>query len=49
MDQTARRQAAANLGRERFARIADRLNSYVVLSGDGLVVTAAPRLGRMKF
>jgi uncharacterized protein (DUF2252 family) len=49
MDRAARRQAAACLGRERFARIADRLNSYVVLADDGAIVTAAPRLNRMKF
>ena len=49
MDHSARRQAAAGLGRERFARIADRLNRYVVLADDGTIVTAAPRRRRMKF
>lgn len=49
MDRSARRKAAATLGRAGFARIADRLDSYVVLAGDGTVVTAALRLHRLKF
>ena len=49
MDRAARRKAAANLGRKRFACLSDRLDRYLVLSDDGTIITAAPRLRRMKF
>jgi hypothetical protein len=49
MDQSSRRQAEETLGRLRFARIVDKLNSYVVLSDEGTLITAAPRRRRLKF
>lgn len=49
MDKSARRRARANLDRASYARVADRLNTYLVVSGDGAVVTVAKRLGRLKF
>ena len=49
MDQLGRRQAEKTLGRPRFAQIADKLNSYVVVSDEGRLITAAPRCRRFKF
>lgn len=49
MDRSSRRHAEESLGRSRFAKIADRLDSYVVVSDEGSVITAAPRRGRLKF
>lgn len=49
MDQDGRRRAEASLGRRQFARIADRLDTYVVISDEGSIVTAAHRQGRLKF
>jgi len=49
MDKTARARARAELGRTRYGRIADRLDTYLVVADDGAVVTAAKRFGRLKF
>ena len=49
MTRQAREQATAALGARRFARIADRLDCYVVLSDDGSIVTAAQRRQRLRF
>ncbi|MCW5749616.1 MAG: hypothetical protein KIT81_00600 [Alphaproteobacteria bacterium] len=49
MDHRARRAAKAALGARRFARISDRLNTYLVVSNDGDIITAAPRKRRLKF
>lgn len=48
MDRAAHRQARRDLGDATYARLADRLDSYLVVADDGKVITAAPRLGRMK-
>jgi hypothetical protein len=48
MDHAARRRARADLGPDAFARIADRLDTYLVIADDGAVVTAAKRLRRLK-
>lgn len=49
MDRPGRRRAAASLGSKRFAGVADRLDCYLVLSDEGTIITAAPRVRRMKF
>lgn len=49
MDHRSRRRALDAMGRARFARVADHLNSYLVVADDGSIVTAAPRLHRLKF
>lgn len=49
MDRKARRRARADLGDDGFARLADRLGSYLVVADDGAVITAAPRRRRLKF
>lgn len=49
MDKTARARARAELGRTTYGRIADRLDTYLVVADDGEVITAAKRLGRLKF
>ena len=48
MDRPARDQAAKVLGKPRYAKIADRLNTYIVVSPDGDLITAAPRRRRLK-
>jgi hypothetical protein len=49
MDRAARARACAELGHATYGRIADRLNAYLVVAGDGAVITLAQRLGRLKF
>lgn len=49
MDREARRRARQELGAARFARLADRLNAYVVVGDNGAVITAAQRRQRLKF
>jgi len=49
MDRTARIRARADLGRTAYGRIADRLDTYLVVGEDGRIVTAAKRLRRLKF
>jgi len=49
MDKIARVHARQELGPKQYARVADRLNSYLVITDDGRLVTAAPRLQRLKF
>ncbi len=49
MDKQARGRAREDMGRTAYVQIADRLDTYLVVSGDGVVITAAKRLGRLKF
>lgn len=49
MDRAARARVCTALGRRAYARIADRLGTYLVIGEDGGVVTAAHRLRRLKF
>ena len=49
MDKKARRHARADMGKSAYTRIADRLNTYLVVAGNEVVITAAKRLGRLKF
>lgn len=49
MTRQARERARTELGEKSFARISDRLGCYVVVSGDGRIVTVAQRRQRLKF
>ncbi len=49
MDRVARDRARADLGSDDYRRIADRLDAYLVVSGEGEVITAANRRKRLKF
>lgn len=48
LNRQARTRAAAALG-ERYKRIEKRLNSYLVVSDDGQLITAGRRRTRLKF
>ena len=48
MDGKTKARAEADLGRS-FAKVSDHLNTYLVISDDGQIITAAKRLGRLKF
>jgi hypothetical protein len=48
MDRAARDQASKVLGHSRYAKLADRLNTYIVVSPEGDLITAAPRRRRLK-
>jgi hypothetical protein len=47
MDSSSRKRARSQLGRIGYARIADRLDAYLVMSDDGQMVTAAIRLRKL--
>lgn len=49
MTRQARARAKAALGAKTFARIADRLGCYLVVSDEGAIVTVAQRRQRLKF
>ncbi|MGO9391537.1 hypothetical protein [Rhodoblastus sp.] len=49
MDRSAHRQAQRALGHDAYARVVDRLDRYLVVADDGQIITAAPRLKRLKF
>jgi hypothetical protein len=49
MDGRCRARAASAVGICRYRKIERRLNSYVVVSDDGRVITAARRIKRLKF
>ncbi len=46
MDKRARKRSRADMGRPAYVRIADRLDTYLVVSGGRSVITAAKRLSR---
>ena len=47
LDRAARQRAWSDMGCKAYARIADRLHTYLVLSDDGRVVTVAKRFRRI--
>jgi hypothetical protein len=49
MDHRSRARAASAVGTRKFRKIERRLNSYVVVSDDGRVITVARRIKRLKF
>ena len=49
MNRKSRLQARRDLGERMFARIAERLDAYLVVSDDGAIITGAQRLKRLKF
>lgn len=49
MDKRSRSRVEHELGSDAYRRMADRLDTYLVVADDGQVVTAAKRLGRLKF
>lgn len=49
LDKKSRRRLAGAFGRERYSKLERALDSYVVVSDDGAIVTAAHRLQRLKF
>ena len=48
LDRSARRLLETELGRDAYRRLADRLDTYVVVADDGSIITAAKRLMRMR-
>lgn len=49
LSRDARSRVASALGRERYNRLSRSLDSYLVVSDDGNLITAAHRLRRLKF
>jgi hypothetical protein len=49
LDKRSRARAAEALGPSRYRRIERALDTYLVVSDDGRIVTAAHRLQRLKF
>ena len=45
----SRRRLSGAFGRERYSKLERALDSYVVVSDDGAILTAAHRLHRLKF
>lgn len=49
MDRSARQRAHRELGHDAYTRLVGRLDRYLVVADDGHIITAAPRLRRVKF
>ena len=49
MDKTARRAARKAMGEKAYARIADRLDCYLVVAADSAIVICAHRTDRLRF
>lgn len=49
LDKQSRGRMAQALGSKVYSKLERSLNSYLVVSDDGAVITAAHRLGRLKF
>ncbi len=49
LDKKSRRRLVRAFGRERYSKLERALDSYVVVSDDGAILTAAHRLNRLKF
>lgn len=48
MDREARERARDGLGAKPFARLEKSLDTYLVVAGDGTLITTAKRLRRMR-
>lgn len=48
MDRQTRAHAAKELGRDAFRKIADKLDTYIVVSESGTLITAAKRRRRFR-
>jgi hypothetical protein len=48
MDRSARQRARHELGRDTYTRLVDHLDRYLVVADDGQIITAAPRVRRLK-
>lgn len=49
LDRQSRSRVANSLGRKQYAKIERSLDSYLVVSDDGAIITAAHRKQRLKF
>lgn len=49
LSKTSRSRAMSALGRERYKRLSRALDTYLVMSDDGQLITAAHRRHRLKF
>jgi len=49
LDRKARNRMAKAIGTKRYSKLERSLNSYLVVGDDGAIITAAHRLGRLKF
>ena len=49
LDKKSRGRMAQALGSKMYSKLERSLNSYLVVSDDGAIITAAHRLGRLKF
>lgn len=49
LDKRSRQRMAQALGSKAYSKLERSLNSYLVVSDDGALITAAHRLGRLKF
>lgn len=49
LDKASRGRMAQSLGSKAYSKLERSLNSYLVVGDDGTVITAAHRLGRLKF
>ena len=49
MDKAARAAARKAMGEKAYAKLADRLDCYLVVAADGAIVTCAHRTERLRF
>ena len=49
LDKKSRSRMAQAIGAQNYSKLERSLNSYLVVSDDGAIITAAHRLGRLKF
>lgn len=49
LDRRSRGRMARALGKKTYTRLERSLDSYLVVGDDGAIITAAHRLGRLKF
>lgn len=49
LDKPSRKRLAYSMGQKVYSKLERSLNSYLVVSDDGAIITAAHRLQRLKF